>query len=137
MTAAQIFSVANTAVLPGWLLLICAPRWRYTQTIAGCVLPLALSVTYVAVLALHWGKSSGGFNSLAAVSQLFANPWLLLGGWIHYLAFDLFIGAWELRDGQTRGLSHWLLIPCLLLTFLFGPAGLLLFHLLRRPLSKN
>jgi hypothetical protein len=63
--------------------------------------------------------------------MLFQNKWLLLAGWIHYLAFDLFIGSWQVRDAAKQGISHWLVIPCLALTFMFGPIGLLLYFLLR------
>ena len=52
---------------------------------------------------------------------------MLLAGWIHYLAFDLLIGTWETRDARERGLPHLLLVPCLVLTFLLGPAGWLLY----------
>lgn len=48
-----------------------------------------------------------------------------------YLAFDLFVGSWIVEDGLTRGINRFALIPCLGLTFLFGPAGLLLFLGLR------
>ena len=73
----------------------------------------------------------GGFGSLAAVAALFSVEELLLAGWIHYLAFDLFVGAWEVRDSQARGINHLLIIPCLLATFMAGPAGLVLYWLLR------
>jgi hypothetical protein len=65
------------------------------------------------------------------VAALFENHWLLLAGWVHYLAFDLFIGSWEVRDAAKNGIAHWMVIPCLVLTFLFGPIGLLLYFLLR------
>ena len=57
---------------------------------------------------------------------------MLLAGWTHYLAFDLFIGGWEVRDAQRRGIPHLLVVPALVLTFLFGPAGLLLYLAIRR-----
>jgi hypothetical protein len=79
----------------------------------------------------NWGGTPGGFGSLAAVALLFANRWMLLAGWIHYLAFDLFIGSWEVRDAQKNGVPHVLVIPSLALTFMFGPAGLLLYFLTR------
>ncbi|MDA7782649.1 ABA4-like family protein [Gammaproteobacteria bacterium] len=63
----------------------------------------------------------GGIGSLDAVLLAFGNPYVLTAGWIHYLAFDLFIGSWELRDTQNQGIPHWQLVPCLLLTFAFGP----------------
>ena len=62
---------------------------------------------------------------------LFDNPWALLAGWTHYLAFDLFIGGWEVRDAQRRGIPHLLIVPALVLTFLLGPAGLLLYLAIR------
>ena len=67
--------------------------------------------------------SEGGFSSLDDVALLFSNPWMLLAGWIHYLAFDLLVGTWEARDSRDRGIPHLLLVPCLILTFLFGPPG--------------
>ncbi len=88
----------------GWVLLIVAPRWRWSaQIIAKFVIPLILAVVYLGVLATHWSGSRGGFGSLAAVGELFSDPWILLAGWVHYLAFDLFLGAWEVRDaGRER-----------------------------------
>jgi hypothetical protein len=71
--------------------------------------------------------AEGGFSTLSGVASLFANPWLLLAGWVHYLAFDLLVGTWEARDARERGLPHLLLVPCLVLTFLLGPAGWLLY----------
>jgi len=61
----------------------------------------------------------------------FGNPYVLTAGWIHYLAFDLFIGCWELRDSQRHGIAHWLVVPCLVLTFALGPVGLGLYLVLR------
>jgi len=63
--------------------------------------------------------------------KLFTNQWATLAGWIHYLAFDLFVGSWEVKDSQSRGISHWFVIPCVILTFLLGPIGFLLYHILR------
>lgn len=65
-----------------------------------------------------------GFSRLADVSRLFENPSFLLAGWVHYLAFDLLVGGWQVRDAQRVGVPHWLVVPCLVLTLLFGPAGL-------------
>jgi Domain of unknown function (DUF4281) len=137
MTADEIFSIANTLALLGWLVLILAPRWRWKRRIAGIVIPLTFAVLYIVVLTLHWGEvEGGGFGSLIGVEKLFSNRWVLLGGWVHYLAFDLFTGSWEVRDSQQRGMPHWMVIPCLVLTFLFGPAGLLLHFALRILWSK-
>ena len=131
MTPEQIFSVVNLLALVGWVLLAVLPgRAWVSKAIAAGVIPI-LAAVYVWLIAFNWRGSEGGFGSLAEVAQLFANPWLLLAGWTHYLAFDLFVGSWEVRDARLLGISHWLVLPCLLLTFLFGPAGWLLYTILR------
>ncbi len=132
-----LFQIVNPMVLPGWALLLFAPRWRWTQPVAAVLLPMVLACVYLVTLVTALsGGGEGNFNSLAGVAALFRNPMALLAGWIHYLAFDLFIGSWEVRDAGRRGLSHWLVAPCLVLTFLFGPVGLLLYFGLRRSAEE-
>jgi hypothetical protein len=134
MTVEQAFSVLNLIAIAGWLPLIFLPRTRWTPTVVPMVVPALLGLVYVALVATTLPSSDGGFSSLADVRLLFANPWALLAGWTHYLAFDLFIGGWELRDAQERGVPHLLVVPGLVLTFLLGPAGLL-FYLAVRSLA--
>jgi hypothetical protein len=92
---------------------------------------------YVWLLFSHPSPKGGGFNSLAQVAVLFSSPYALLAGWIHYLAFDLFTGAWEARDAARLGISRWAVAPCLLLTFLFGPLGLSLYLLLKLAMRRS
>jgi hypothetical protein len=133
MTPETVFSIANPVAMVGWILLVVQPRRRWvTDVAAGWAIPAVLAIAYAAIVATHIVGSPGGFSSLPAVATLFANPWLLLAGWIHYLAFDLLIGGWEARDARERGVSPVALVPCLVLTFLFGPAGWLLYLLARR-----
>ena len=132
MTPEKVFSIVNPIAVVGWILLIAVPRQRWAANVAAWAIPGLLAIAYVSVVATHIVGSPGGFSSLPAVATLFGNPWLLLGGWIHYLAFDLFVGSWEARDARERGVPHLALVPCLLLTFLFGPAGWLLYLLARR-----
>ena len=113
--------------MAGWALLVFAPRWRWSQRMASAIIPLTLAIVYLVLIVLYFAKSPGGFGTLAQVTQLFQNPWLLLAGWIHYLAFDLFLGAWQVRQAQRLGISHFLVIPCLLCTFFVGPDGFLVF----------
>ena len=42
-----------------------------------------------------------GFDTLAGVRLLLSTPEALLAGWVHYLAFDLFIGAWQAEDAPA------------------------------------
>jgi hypothetical protein len=136
MSANQLFSLLNVAAMIGWLLLAVSPWWPRLIDVAGRVFPALFACVYIAVIAANWNGSEGGFSSLPDVAALFANPWLLLAGWTHYLAFDLVVGAWEVRDSRDRAMSHVLVLPCLLLTFLFGPAGLLLYLGLRSAVAR-
>lgn len=132
MTPDQIFSIANVLALAVWILLIVLPRQRWVSTVvAPIVMPAIFAAIYVGILATQWVGSSGGFSSLADVGRLFSQPWLLLAGWVHYLAFDLFVGSWEVRDARERGIPHLAVVPCLLLTFMVGPAGWLAYSCLR------
>ncbi len=132
MTAEQLFSTLNLITIVAWLAMICLPRVRWTSTVVPVALPLLLALVYIVLVASTVPWSEGGFSSLAAVRTLFDNPWALLAGWAHYLAFDLFIGGWEVRDAQRHGIPHLLVVPALVLTFLFGPAGWLLYMGIRR-----
>lgn len=132
MTPEAIFSVVNLLAMCTWLVLGLFPGRRWvTSVAAGLAVPAIFAAAYVVIVAAVFGGAPGGFSSLPLVALLFSNPWLLLAGWIHYLAFDLLVGAWEVRDAQQRGIPHLLVIPCLALTFLFGPAGWLLYMTLR------
>ncbi|HEX2450215.1 MAG TPA: ABA4-like family protein [Gemmatimonadales bacterium] len=135
MTAERLFSILNLIAIAGWLPLVFLPRARWATAVVPVVLPCLFGVIYVVLVAasLPWGE--GGFSSLAGVGALFENPWALLAGWAHYLAFDLFIGGWQVRDARERGIPHLFVVPALLLTFLFGPAGLLLYLVVRRYAS--
>jgi hypothetical protein len=126
-----VFSICSTLAVVGWLLLIALPRHPLAHLVASVVIPLAIAVVYLVLIVQHFGGSDGGFGSLAEVTRLFANPAMLLAGWLHYLAFDLFLGAWEVRDAQRHGVPHLLVVPCLLLTFLLGPIGLLAYMAVR------
>jgi hypothetical protein len=139
MSAELLFSLCNTLVLPQWLLLILAPRWRWTQKLRDSyIIPLVLALVYGYLILAHIGAApDGGFSSLTGVKNLFANDFLLLAGWIHYLAFDLFVGSWIARDAQQQSVKNLLIIPCLLFAFMLGPVGFLLYQLIKRFVGKK
>ncbi len=134
---AATFSLATLLVVAGWLGLIVSlflrPARPFARTAAQVIIPALLAAAYV--LLLFGGREAfangGGFGSLEEVRTLFANDSALAAGWLHYLAFDLFVGAWIARDGAERGVPALLILPCLPLTFMFGPTGLLLYFALR------
>jgi hypothetical protein len=136
MTVDQLFSILNLVTMAAWLPLVFVPRARWASTVVPMLVPALLAIVYIVLIAISLPGSEGGFSSLAGVSALFADRRALLAGWIHYLAFDLFIGGWEVRDAQSRGVPHLLVVPALVLTFLFGPAGLLV-YLIARTLGSS
>ncbi len=132
MSSEEIFRVANLGALCGWLLLLASPLLGiWAERVAGYVWPLLFSILYTGLILAFWSRAEGGFGTLQDVMRLLAQPELALAGWVHYLAFDLFIGGWEVRTARVEGIPFWIVVLCLLLTFLFGPAGLLAFAALR------
>lgn len=129
-----LFQNGGRLALLGWLALALSPAgmpWTpLARRFAGRWVPAVLALAYVALFVQH-GMGDGGYDSLAAVQRLFVVPGIAAAGWLHYLAFDLFVGAWISERSQTLGLPHALLLPMLALTFLFGPAGLLAWALVR------
>lgn len=128
MTNDSIFSVANLAAMAGWLLLALAPLRRGPIILAARVVGGVLALAYTGfILAALSGGGPMDFTKLDGLASSFSNPSVMLVGWIHYLAFDLWVGAWEAEVAPRWGVPHWALLPCLFLTFMFGPMGLLMF----------
>ena len=131
-----VFSLGSGLAMLGWLVLLAAlaaPAMRERLiVVARFGIPVVLAAAYVLLIvdgrdAFH----DGGFSSIAQVRTLFANDFALTAGWLHYLAFDLFTGAWIVEDAGRRGVPRLLIVPCLVLTFLFGPCGYLFYLVLR------
>lgn len=138
MTPEQVFSIVNPIAMVGWIALVIFPGKRWvTSALTAVAIPVLFAIVYTAIVVATFYRTPGGFSTLADVATLFSSPWALLAGWVHYLAFDLLIGTWETRDAQQRGLPHLFLVPCLILTFLFGPAGWLLYMAIRATRSSQ
>jgi hypothetical protein len=122
----RVFSLANLFAMVGWLLLIAAPHWRWTgRLVLSGWWSLALAGLYTALVALYLSGAAGGFGSIAEVRELFASDALLTAGWVHYLAFDLYVGALLVQQAHNARVSHLIVVPMLIATFLLGPVGLL------------
>jgi Domain of unknown function (DUF4281) len=132
MTPDNLFKICNMLALVGWIALLASPLIpKLSGRIAGVAIPLLLSIAYTGIILAFWSGADGGFSSLAAVMKLFTKPEIVLAGWVHYLAFDLFVGAWAVRTARAEQIPFLLVVPCLVLTFLFGPAGFLAFSAIR------
>lgn len=124
-----LFQIANPIALLGWVALIFAPfAPRIADLMARLIIPILMSVAYSALILAYWSGSTGGYSSLPDVMRLFTDPHIALAGWVHYLAFDLLVGAWATRTARAAGIPHLLVLPHLALIFLFGPAGFLTFY---------
>ena len=138
---AQIFLMANGIAALCWVALaIClfAPRLQlWIPRLTGLVVPALFAVGYIACIGKGFAESSGGsFGSIEGVRALFANDSALVAGWLHYLAFDLFVGTWIVRRGFKERMNPLLLLVCLPITFLFGPAGFLVYWVERGVLLR-
>jgi Domain of unknown function (DUF4281) len=132
MSPHELFAIPNTAAAVVWLVLLVAPlssAWPRRLVVAAALL---LAMVYAALIGAFIGQGNGDFQTLAGVQRLFEHPGLLLAGWVHYLVFDLLVGLWEREEAARIGLARWWLLPCQLLTFLFGPIGWLAFMAARQ-----
>jgi len=133
-----LFRAANLLAVVGWAVLLLAPARAGTVRTAGVGLLAAL---YVAAVA---GLVSGALDpvrdgpppdladySVAGLRRLFASDGGVAVGWVHYLALDLMAGCWIAGEAAARGWHRVAAAPVLLLTFLAGPAGVLLWLVLR------
>jgi hypothetical protein len=141
ISPSTMYLVLNLGILPFWALLILMPRAKITDTLVHSVMmPLILGVTYAWLLATALSlpaPEGAGFSSLEGLMKLFTVEMALVAAWSHYIVFDLFVGAWEARDAQRVGMNHLLLVPCLVLTLLVGPIGLLAYIMIRGLTGKS
>ena len=133
MTADTLFQISGSIAGLGWIILLLAsPFWhRFDRFLIGVVITL-LCLVYAWLIGQSFSPSDfSSFGSLDGVMKLFDNKILVAAGWVHYLAFDLLSGIWIKKNSFKYGISHWIMIPCFLLVFMMGPAGLLLYLLIR------
>lgn len=138
MDAASIFSLGNSCILIGWILLIFLPNWKYTQAsiLNGLIVLYALVYTYL-ILKDIGDFRADSFSSLANVKALFQNDNAVAAGWFHYLAFDLFVGAYIVRKSIALGISRVFYTLALPFTFMFGPMGYLIFFIIKSLKTKS
>lgn len=138
MSPDTAFQIINLGVLPFWLLLLLAPRWKWTQKIVHSVFIVAALglIHFLTVLKADFPEGASGM-SLRGAMLMFDEPWGMVACWAHYLAFDLFVGAWLVRDAIRRNIPHLAVVPCLILTNMLGPTGFLAYLLLRAVLRRT
>jgi hypothetical protein len=139
MTPDTIFQLSNTVAMAGWLLLIIiSPFWLQTDKLLIGIVITLLCLVYAWLIFGNFNFSDmSKFGTLDGVMELFTGKAIVTAGWVHYLAFDLMTGLWIKRNSLRYGIPHALVIPCLLLTFMLGPIGLLLYLAIRSIKQKQ
>ncbi|QTN20387.1 DUF4281 domain-containing protein [Brevundimonas sp. AJA228-03] len=139
MTLDALFNIANTVALVGWIILALAPLRRDLVIAAARCIAIALAVTYTVLLvrAVAGGGLGGDLTTLSGLTEGFSKPEAVLVGWVHYLAFDLWVGSWAIEDAGKRGVPHWAMIPVLFLTLMAGPIGLLVYLVVRAGAGRH
>jgi hypothetical protein len=132
----NLYKLVNVVAAIGWVILIFLPNWNLADSAIKYGIVVGLSVFYIYILFIRKDIENevypkGNFTSLEGVINLFKNPRNLLAGWVHYLAFDLMLGIFIKTQANEIGMSHFLQIPCFILTFMLGPVGYLLFVILQ------
>lgn len=133
-----VFTITATMSLIGWATLLVYPLAPFVlDKVTGIFLPLLLGLAYASMAPVFFSGLEGGYDSLASVMLLFKTPEAVMAGWIHYLAFDLFIGAWQARQARINGISHFIILPALVLTLVLGPIGLIVFMITKFVVLKR
>lgn len=139
MTPETIFQISSSIAMIGWITLIFISPfwWSADKFITGVIITL-LAFVYAWLIVQSFSISNfGDFGKLDTVMALFTNKTMVTAGWVHYLAFDLFIGTWIKKNSRSYQIPHGWIIPVLLLTFMLGPIGLLTYFLLRWFFTKK
>jgi len=131
MSPELMFRIGNAVAMAGWVSLLASPWFplvaRWSSAIA---IPSLLALAYGGIMLTSVGDVEGSFLTLEGVMQLFTQPMVVVMGWLHYLAFDLFVGTWIAFDSRERGIRFAFVLPPLFLTLMGGPIGLLSYYLL-------
>lgn len=134
----MIFQFTNSFVLIGWLLLFFAPKWRHSLFLVRAAVIIPLSLIYAGLVFTGLSEfDPSSFSTLDGVKALFADDSALVAGWVHYLAFDLFVGSYIVQRGIASQMPRWMYTLCLPFTFMFGPLGLLTFGIIQFVRREN
>ena len=131
-------------VLPFWFLLIVAPNSKFTQIFTNSILlPLILACAYVYMLVQYilLGESILDifkiYLNLDNLYTIFASENMLVVFWLHFLAINIFIGSWISRDGVKYNIPRKLVSVPLVVVYLTGPLGFVLYWLIRIFYAKR
>ena len=144
LTFENIYLWANFGVLPFWLMLILIPNYKITKIFTNSIiLPLIIASAYVYVFyqtILLDEPISDIFEiylSLENLYILFSSESFLLVFWLHFIALNLFLGSWVSINGVKYNIPRGLMFIPLIIIYFIGPAGLILYWMIRIFYAKK
>ena len=143
LTFENIYLIANWGVVPLWLLIMFMPTHAITKFFSHSIfVPLLLTIAYAFVVKQIYLENNifEGFNlylGLDSLGEIYSNESLRLIFWLHFLAISIFVGSWMARDSVKYNVAKILTIPCLLITYFAGPAGILIYWFVRIFYAKK
>ncbi len=139
--AQTFFQVTNTLALLAWIALVIFPGKKLVSGwLCALIVPGLLALGYAAVIVWKLatnGLPEGDVMTLTGLREVFRDDWVFAAAWTHYLVFDMVVGAWIARDSVRLGLPWLLRTASLVLTFLSGPVGFLIYILGRWFLRRE
>ena len=143
-TIEMIYLWLNLGVLPFWLVLIVFPQSRICRVFITSIFPifiLGLAYSYllytVFIDSYDFTKNFKLYLGLSELSQLFENRSFLILFWVHFLAMNLFCGGWIVNDSQMFGMNKFLVSIPLIITYLIGPIGIVIYWIIRIFYAKR
>ena len=139
MSPDSVFQTCSTIAMVGWIvLLVISPFWSsFDKFLIGIIITLLAIVYAWLIFQVFTPEDFEKFSSLNGVMELFTDKTAVTAGWIHYLAIDLLTGIWIKKNAQKYNIHHLIVLPCLLVTFMLAPIGLLLYLLVRLVKTKQ
>ncbi|MAU01075.1 MAG: hypothetical protein CL608_28350 [Anaerolineaceae bacterium] len=140
MNLETLFSFSSLLVMPFWLLLIFLPRWRVTERVmAGPWVAAPAALLYAGLVLPNFVEIFTAVSNptLSGITALLGDPTGATIAWVHFLAFDLFVGRWVYLDGRARNISAWFISPILFFVLMLGPVGFLLYLVVRLAISRQ
>ena len=143
-TIEMIYYWVNLGVLPFWFILIFFPQSYLSRYFVTSIFPiLLLSISYVFLFYKSFLNSYdflGNFNlflGIGDLSNLFADNSFLMMFWVHFVSINLFAGGWIVKDSQKFLINKILLAIPLIITYLIGPVGLIVYWIIRIFYAKR
>ena len=143
-TIEMLYLWVNCGVLPFWFILIFFPQSHLCKYFVTSIFPITLlGSAYIFMLyqsyidAYDFDKNFILYLGIAELSELFSDTTFLIMFWIHFVAINLFVGGWILKDSQKFGVNRYLLGVPLIITYLIGPLGLFIYWFIRLFYAKR